>query len=62
MSNEDEIKQIQSYIMKKINNLRYGYTTLSQLDQLNILIGLIANWIEFEMEKQNLSNENTSIE
>lgn len=61
MSNEDEIKQIQSYIMKKINHLRYGYTTLSQLDQLNILMNLIANWIEFEMEKQNLSNENTSI-
>lgn len=61
MSNQDEIQQIQAYILKKINNLRYGYTTLNQLDQIDMLINLIANWIEFEMEKESICIKGTSI-
>ena len=54
MKTEEEIVQIQAYIMKKINNLRYGYTTLSRRDVTDILVGLGLNWIEWEMEKRKL--------
>lgn len=55
--NEEEITEIQMYLMKKINTLRYGYTTLTPVDKLDRLCNLMANWIEFQMEKEKISNK-----
>lgn len=57
MSIEEQVQDItaiQGYIMKKVNNLKHGYTTLSRLDQLDMLCNLMSNWIEFQMEKEKL--------
>lgn len=53
----DEIEKIQEYIRKKIHAIRYEYTTLSHQEKREILIDLIANWIDYEMMIRGEKNE-----
>lgn len=60
MSEEErDIAAIQEYILKQINGLRHGYTTLSRQDQVDVLLGLALNWIEFQMMKDKIKGDET---
>lgn len=54
---ERDITAIQEYILKQINGLRHGYTTLSRQEQNEILLGLALNWIQFQMEKEKIKGD-----
>lgn len=52
---DEDINKIQQYILKKLKNYMYGYTTLPSEQKLYILLELIINWIDHEMDMRDIS-------
>lgn len=52
--NIEEINNIQKYLIKKINNARYEYTTMNKQEHTDFLLDLALNWIIYEMEKRKI--------